>query len=69
MCRKNDFERAFSDFLESRTYDDAENALFALSRASFEAGWKAAGGQPTAPDNILRLVPDKTKPDNADESR
>ena len=36
------FEAAFSDFLESNTYDDTEQALFALVRAAFAAGWEAA---------------------------
>ena len=41
----NDFEYAFSEFLDRREYDEAENALFAIVRAAFAAGWKAAGGE------------------------
>ena len=46
---KTDFEKAFSDFLDRREYDQAENALFAMVRISFLAGWKAAGGDPPKP--------------------
>ena len=41
----NDFEKAFGDFLDRREYDQAENALFAMVRIAFLAGWKAAGGE------------------------
>lgn len=37
------FEQAFSDFLDRREYDRAENALFSMVRISFRAGWEAAG--------------------------
>lgn len=50
------FEKAFSDFLERREYDQAENALFAMVRISFLAGWKAAGGDPPKPQKILTLM-------------
>ena len=36
------FEKAFDNFLEEETYDDAEATLFALVRAAFLAGWNAA---------------------------
>ena len=42
----NDFEGAFSKFLERREYDEAENYLFSMVRIAFAAGWKAAGGAP-----------------------
>lgn len=46
-----DFETAFSDFIDRREYDQAENALFAMVRIAFLAGWNAAGGQsPRAPE-------------------
>lgn len=56
MSEQVDFEKAFSEFLDNRQYDDAENALFTITRASFEAGWKAAGGQMSKSDNIVRLI-------------
>lgn len=37
-----DFEKAFSDFLDTKEYDNAENALLEITRAAFKAGWKAA---------------------------
>ena len=42
----NEFEKAFSDFMERREYDQAENALFSMVRIAFVAGWLAAGGEP-----------------------
>ena len=52
----NEFEKAFSDFIDRREYDTAENALFAMVRIAFTAGWKAAGGAPPQPHRIFQLV-------------
>ena len=52
----NQFEQAFSDFLSRPEYDYAENALFDIVRASFEAGWKAARGEPLPEQNIVYLL-------------
>lgn len=52
----NDFEKAFDDFLDRREYDQAENALFAMVRIAFAAGWKAAGGDPPQPQKIFQLM-------------
>lgn len=52
----NDFEKAFSDFLDRREYDQAENALFAMVRIAFLAGWKAAGGDAPPPQRVIRLM-------------
>ena len=52
---KPDFEKAFSDFLDRREYDQAESALFAMVRISFLAGWKAAGGDPPKPQKIITI--------------
>ena len=41
----NEFEAAFSCFLERHEYDDAESVLFEIVRAAFLAGWRAAGGE------------------------
>ena len=38
----NAFEQAFDAFLEDKTYDEAEQALFSVIRAAFLAGWDAA---------------------------
>ena len=51
-----DFEKAFSDFLDRREYDEAESALFSMVRISFLAGWNAAGGEPPKPQKILTLM-------------
>jgi len=50
------FEKTFSDFLERREYDQAENALFSIVRISFLAGWKAAGGEAPPAQQIFRLA-------------
>ena len=34
----NDYEAAFGRFLEQTEYDEAEDALFSLVRAAFQAG-------------------------------
>lgn len=51
-----DFEKAFSDFLDRREYDEAESALFTIVRIAFMAGWKAAGGDPPIPQKVFTLV-------------
>lgn len=48
-----DFEEAFSDFLDRREYDQAENALFSIVRIAYMAGWLAAGGEPPPPQKVL----------------
>ena len=52
----NDFEAAFSNFLERREYDEAESALFSIIRAAFLAGWRAAGGEPPTPQKLFDLI-------------
>lgn len=59
--QSNDFEKAFGDFIDRKEYDEAQNALFSMVRTSFEAGWKAAGGEPPQPHKIFELV----KPEHA----
>lgn len=56
IMQSNDFEQAFGDFLDRREYDQAENALFAMVRIAFLAGWKAAGGNPPPPQKIIKLM-------------
>ena len=64
IMMSNDFEKAFGDFLDRREYDQAENALFAMVRISFLAGWKAAGGDPPQPQKIFKLIhKEDTDPD------
>ncbi len=54
-----DFEKAFSDFIDRREYDKAQNALFDMVRISFKAGWEAAGGNPPPSQPVLQLYPKK----------
>lgn len=51
-----DFEQAFSDFIDRREYDQAENALFCMVRVAFTAGWLAAGGTPPRPQKVIELI-------------
>ena len=51
------FEKAFSNYLEHKDYDEAEDALFSIIRAAFLAGWHAAGGKPPEPSsNLIYLL-------------
>lgn len=50
-----DFEKEFSDFLDDAEYDQAENALFNITRAAFNAGWVAAGGDQPYPKDEFEL--------------
>ena len=53
---RNDFEEAFSSFLERKEYDEAESALFSMVRIAFLVGWKAAGGEPPVPQKLFELI-------------
>ncbi len=64
----NDFELAFGNFIDRREYDEAKEALFTIVRASFTAGWHAAGGELPVPQKIFEVVPGKkAEPDEPDE--
>lgn len=52
----NEFEKCFADFLNRHEYDEAENALFAMVRIAFSAGWQAAGGAPPQSERIYELL-------------
>lgn len=52
----NDFEAAFSSFLERHEYDEAESYLFSMVRISFTAGWRAAGGEPPNEERLFQLL-------------
>ena len=52
----NEFEEAFSNFLDRHEYDEAEHYLFSMVRLAFAAGWKAAGGQPPKAERIFELI-------------
>ena len=59
------FEKAFSDFIERHEYDEAQSALFDMIRISFQAGWESAGGNPSEPQPVIRLIhkkPDEEPP-------
>lgn len=52
----NRFEKAFDNFLNRPEYDAAEGALFDIVRAAFEAGWRAASGEPVPPQNVVQIL-------------
>ena len=52
----NEFEEAFSDFLDRHEYDEAENYLFLMVRLAFSAGWQAAGGTPPKAERIFGVI-------------
>ena len=54
--QSNEFELAFSQFLDRPEYDEAENALFDIVREAFLAGWKAARGEPLPPQKVVYLL-------------
>lgn len=55
------FEKAFSDFLDQDEYDEVQAALFSMIRSSFRAGWQAAGGETPTPDSGIRLFTPRDK--------
>ena len=65
----NEFEEAFSNFLDRHEYDEAENYLFSMVRLAFAAGWQAAGGAPPQAERIFELiVPERERKKNTAES-
>ncbi len=52
----NDFEAAFSEFLECREYDEAESSLFTVVRQAFIAGWLAAGGSRPCEERLFQTL-------------
>ena len=50
-----DFERAFSDYLDTSEYEKAESALFDITRAAFKAGWLAAQSAVSPKNKILEI--------------
>ena len=59
----NDFEAAFSAFLDRHEYDEAENYLFSMVRLAFSVGWLAAGGAPPQSERIFTLLPAPPEPE------
>ena len=54
--QNDNFELAFSEFLEQEAYDQAQAAIFTLVRAAFLAGWKARESQRPAEIIPLKLL-------------
>ena len=59
----NDFEKTFSDFLETKEFDQASEVLFSLMRSAYLAGWLAAGGEPPTEHRIFTILPKTEAPD------
>ncbi len=49
----NEFEKAYSDFLENAECDKAFSAINSAVRVSFLAGWMAAGGDTEKAQQII----------------
>ena len=64
----NDFEEAFSHFLDRHEYDEAEHYLFSMVRLAFAAGWRAAGGSHQQADRIFELLPSRRDADETDQA-
>ena len=67
--KSDEFEGAFSIFLERYEYDDVQNALFTITRKAFEAGWLAAGGNPLQPQELYKLVRGSVRAENTDRTQ
>ena len=57
--RSNEYEAAFSAFLERHEYDEAAQAVYDLTSAAFLAGWMAAGGDLPQEERIFQVLPGK----------
>ena len=65
-----DVQRFRGSIWQPHEYDQAANALFEITRAAFQAGWLAAGGQPPVPQKLFQLVrPGETPPQDGEEER
>ena len=53
----NDFEEAFSNFLDRHEYDEAEHYLFSMVRLAFGGGGRGGGGQPPQAERVFELLP------------
>lgn len=52
----NRFEQAFSDYLDSRDYDETADCFFGMLRNAFIAGWIAAGGERPTTERIFTVL-------------
>ena len=51
------FDRAWAEFLQKPEYDAAKEAVFAVTRAAFLAGWLAAGGDAPQEERLFQVLP------------
>ena len=63
----NEFEIAFSEFLDRHEYDEAENYLFLMVRLAFSAGWQAAGGHPPKSERLFEIIQGSKKEEKGPE--
>ena len=52
----NEFEKALDVFLEGTDAEEASQALYAVIRAAFLAGWRSAGGDPPQEQKLFELI-------------
>ena len=58
MTTMIDMEKDFSKFLDSQTYDNAEQFLFDALRSAYRAGWNAAMTSCMPADSAKNTSPD-----------
>lgn len=51
----NEYEHAFSQFIDGEEYETANGAIFDLVRAAFQAGWDARGAE--TKESSIRIFP------------
>lgn len=59
----DEFEGAYSDFIDGLEYEQAENALVAIVRLAFEAGWRARGDR-----KIVGMILPQDPPSHVDKT-
>ncbi len=52
----NNFEQAFSEFIDLNEYEQVENALFSVVRSAFKAGWSATGRDILEPGDVMESI-------------
>ena len=51
------FEQALDEYLQSKNYDNIQEAVYQFARSAFLAGWQAAKNDPANRGSIIILDP------------
>ena len=57
----DEYEEAFSEFLDSHEYDNASEYLFQTARAAFRSGWQSAARFYAEKWSRLKVLPDENE--------